>query len=266
MKKLTEKKEMKSGSPIVPFAKAGGVHELVELKLAPTTNVRPDNLNYHANAGKYDDEITRSIPKHRELHEQISKIVAQRYKAKKIKMLELGLGTGITSGVVLAAAGAGSTLRGIDFSTEMLAEARRKLAKYGELVELIYGDYAELPLGAGYDLAVTVLGIHHQTDDGKKLMFKRTAESLKTGGMFILGDLMTHRDGHKAALNDALHYAFLVQNATDAKMLEEWAYHHKFLNQLAPVEDQIQWLLEAGFSKAELVFSEFNTALVVAVK
>ena len=64
-----------------------------------TTNVRADELNYDKYASEiYDDDIRRSIPGHDELHKAIEKVVrefSQKHEVKKI--LELGIGTGLTS-------------------------------------------------------------------------------------------------------------------------------------------------------------------------
>ncbi len=87
--------------------------------------------------------------------------------------------------------------------------------------------------------------------------------SLSEEGVFIFGDLVTYRNPESAALNEARHYHHLVENAQDENSLKEWAYHHKYLNKLAPIEDQVEWLEEVGFRKVEVLFTKFNTALIV---
>ena len=76
---------------------------------------------------------------------------------------------------------------------------------------------------------------------------------------------MTYKNPKKAALNQALHFHHLVEKSTDKKTLEEWAHHHYNLNDLAPVEDQIEWLKNIGF-KVYLKMLSFNTALIIAKK
>lgn len=53
----------------------------------------------------------------------------------------------------------------------------------------------------------------------------------------------------------------LVEHATDEKTLTEWAHHHMFLNDLAPIEHQIEWLSKVGF-KVQKDFLKMNTALL----
>jgi len=132
---------------------------------------------------------------------------------------------------------------------------------------IIHADYATFPFPTGVDLVLSVIGIHHQrTDEAKKQLFRKVYDCLRDHGMFLFGDLMTFRDQHKAAMNEALHYHHMVVNARDKASLREWAYHHKFQNALAPMEDQMDWLREVGFKSVDVAYQKFNTALLVARK
>ena len=230
-----------------------------------TTNVRADELNYDKYASEiYDDDIKRSIPGHDELHKTIEKVVrefSQKHEVKKI--LELGIGTGITSEKMLKLIPTAS-LTAVDFSEQMMGGAKKRLSKYN--VKYVLGDYSELKLDSDFDMVLSVIGIHHQNDEGKKKLFRKISNSLKSGGIFIFGDLVTYRDEKKAAVNDARHYHYLVENARDDQALEEWAHHHKFLNLLAPIEDQIEWLKKVGFSTVEVKYEHLNTVLIIAIK
>ena len=64
------------------------------------TNVKPDELNYnHYETQKYDDDIVCSIPGHEELHKHIEQLIESLPKQPKI--LELGIGTGLTAEINL---------------------------------------------------------------------------------------------------------------------------------------------------------------------
>ena len=88
---------------------------------------------------------------------------------------------------------------------------------------------------------------------------------LKPNGIFIFGDLITYKNRQKTALNTVLHYRYLVEHATDKKTLAEWAYHHLFLTDLAPIEDQIVWLKKSGF-KVKTLLLQIDTALLACKK
>ncbi len=212
---------------------------------------------------KYDRDIVHSIPFHEELHRHIQKYVKKHFKKDgAYSVIDLGAGTGITSKIVREVL-PGATFDLVDFSKQMLAGAKKKLGTKG--VNYLLRDYADLSLKKKYDVAIAVIGVHHQTHEGKKKLFKKIYQLLKPGGVFFFGDLVTHRDKVKAAYAQARHFHHLVEKATDQKTLAEWAHHHLFLNNLAPIEDQIAWLREVGF-RVKPVLSKWNTALLICEK
>lgn len=230
------------------------------------TNVKPEELNYdHYEAKKYDDNIVRSIPGHKELHKHIDEIVDRDYASRrKIKVLELGIGTGLTAERILIKI-SDADYTAVDFSEQMLIGAKRRLSQYN--IRFVNSDYSEMDFPINNDLVVSVVGIHHQeTDEDKKFLFQRVYNSLNKRGAFIFGDLVTYRNPTEAALNEARHYHHLVENAENEESLREWAYHHKFLNELAPLEDQVEWLHEVGFREVKVLFQKFNTALIYSKK
>ncbi len=231
-----------------------------------TTNVKPEELNYdHYATEKYDDDIVRSIPGHEELHRHIDKIVEEDFRGRKaLRILELGVGTGLTAERILRKI-PNAQYTAIDFSEQMLAGSRRRLSQYD--VTFVNGDYSQIELPEDNDFVVSVVGIHHQeTDDDKKRLFQRIYDSLNDTGSFIFGDLVTYRNPEEAALNEARHFHHLVENAQEEDSLKEWAHHHKSLNKLAPLEDQVEWLREVGFREVKVVYQKFNTALIYATK
>ncbi len=233
------------------------------------TNVQPGDLNYdHYEMQKYDNDIVRSIPGHTELHLALGYIIKRDFGKSNGSILELGIGTGLTAEIILQNCYAQKYI-GIDFSEQMLQGAKQRLQDKGgdNSIEYIAADYAQINLPQNNDLIVSVIGIHHQeTDAEKEELFAKIYNALQPNGAFLFGDLVTFRNKEEAALNEALHFHHLVENAIDDKSLKEWAYHHKFLNKLAALEDQIDWLKEVGFKKVELIYREFNTALIYARK
>ena len=228
------------------------------------TIIRPTELNYDRySMTKYDRDIVNSIPFHVELHRRIARYVLSHFKQNEhYNVLDLGAGTGLTSQLIQKLLPA-PHFDIVDFSKQMLAGAQRKLGKYN--VSCICADYAKRKFTKKYDIIISVIGLHHQSHAGKRKMFKKIYSLLKPGGIFIFGDLVTFRDHHVAAYSIAKHFHHLVENATDKKTLIEWAHHHVFLNNLAPLEDQLEWLKECGF-KVVYKCNRYNTALVILKK
>ena len=229
-----------------------------------TTNIQSSELNYdHYSADKYDRDIINAIPHHKELHEEMVKYVKNNFnRNKKYAVLDLGVVTGITSEIIKNALPR-LELDVVDFSKKMLAGAKKKLG--AKNVNYLFGDYSKMRFSRKYDMIVSVIGVHHQNNVGKRLLFKKIFSSLKPGGVFIFGDLVTYKDEKVAALNQAIHLCHLVKNASDDRTLKDWAHHHLFLNELAPIEDQSVWLKESGFRVMKALL-KINTALLICKK
>ncbi|HLC63309.1 MAG TPA: class I SAM-dependent methyltransferase [Candidatus Nanoarchaeia archaeon] len=229
-----------------------------------STNVKPEDLNYdHYESKRYNDEIISSIPGHEEIHQHIDRVIEREYILRgRIKILELGVGTGLTAERILRKI-PNINYTAIDFSDKMLEGARKLLSQYH--IRFVKGDYGQIILPQNNDLIVSVIGMHHQeTNEDKKILFQKVYNSLNKNGAFIFGDLMTYRNPMEAALNEAKHFHYLVENAKNKESLMEWAHHHKYLNKLASIEDQIEWLREVGFSDVAILYQRFNTALIYA--
>lgn len=233
-------------------------------RITSTTSVRARTLNYdHYTKSQYDRDIVRVIPGHRRLHHIFAEQIRNKFvRSKPCRVLDLGTGTGLTAALVRTLLPF-AQLDLVDFSRSMLAGAKKRLgAKNTSYLRVDYSTYHFRP---GYNLVVTAIGFHHQTDAGKRQMFKKIFNLLNPGGSFLLGDLMTYRQPKRAAYEQARHFYHLVDNATNRAALEDWAHHHLFLNQLTPVEDQMKWLRQAGF-RVQLKMQEMNTMVIIAGK
>jgi len=224
-----------------------------------TTNVHPDDLNYdHYEDSKYEQEIVRVIPGHRQLHHHMLKVLQNTFgSSEALRVLDLGAGTGLSSQAILSIF-PNSHITVVDFSANMMKSAKKKL---GMSHSYILGDYAVLDFPKlTFDVVLSVIGLHHQTDIGKRKVIKKIHQSLRPGGLIILGDLVTFRNQHTAAVAKAKHYSHMVQHSSSPEKLEEWAYHHEFLNDLANLEDMQEWLHEIGFTVTTL-FVQYQTVL-----
>ncbi len=230
-----------------------------------TTNVESGDLNYDSYADeKYDKDIIGVIPHYHELHSKIAEFVTKNFSPNQTySILDLGAGTGNTSRLLKDLLPQ-AKFDVVDFSKSMLDGARKKLGDSD--VKYILADYAETNFDENkYDLIISVIGLHHQNTAGKKKVLEKIYQSLKPGGWFILGDLVTHKDENIAALNQAKHFHHLVENTSDDITLTEWSYHHLYLNDLAPKEELIKWIDDLGFETKTLL-QKINTLLLVAQK
>jgi tRNA (cmo5U34)-methyltransferase len=98
-------------------------------------------------------------------------------------VLDLGAGTGALSAAVLGSLpGAHVTL--LDVDTDMLDEARRRLAPFAERVRFREGSFLD-PLPEA-DAMVASLALHHVHDlDAKADLYRSINEALVPGGVFL---------------------------------------------------------------------------------
>ncbi|MFA5945826.1 MAG: class I SAM-dependent methyltransferase [Patescibacteria group bacterium] len=226
--------------------------------------VQATDLNYHYySQSKYDRNIISAIPFHKEIHTALLKELKKRFCSDEpLRILELGVGTGLTSALVRSAFPS-ARFEVVDFSSTMLDHAKKRLGQKN--VSYVLGDFGKLHFHGQYDVILSVIGIHHQSHAGKQRLFKKIAGLLKPRGVFLFGDLMTSTDPHETAERDARHFHHLVEHSDSRSTLRDWAYHHMFLNNLAPIENQEQWLIDTG-CKVKRLFYKWNTALLLVTK
>lgn len=219
-------------------------------------------LNYDAyKTAKYDREIVKVVPGYAKLHHLLARILLNQLPQIR-RVLDLGCGTGITSALIRYLY-PHAHLTVVDFSAQMLAGARTRLGAANTTYML--GDYSTTLLPSDQDLIVSCVGMHHLTDNGNKEMFARVFQTLQPGGMFALGDLMTWESKPRRTFAAVMHYRHMVRSfGKDLEGLLEWTHHHRFKNNLRPVEEQVTWLCEVGFVDVVVQFVRFNTTLITA--
>ena len=184
---------------------------------------------FHFDPDTYLEEMRADVPVFDELQEETAK-ATDGVEARRI--LELGVGTGMTSKHVLARH-PGAQLVGIDESESMLAAA--------DLDADLRVSRLEDPLPQGpFDLVVSCLAVHHLDADGKRDLFRRVAAALHPGGRFVLADVVVPENPDETVTPTTPGY-----DRPDS------------------LADQLDWLAETGFA-AETTWSWKDLAVVRA--
>jgi tRNA (cmo5U34)-methyltransferase len=172
----------------------------------------------HFDPESYMEMILSEIPAYFDLQEATVEATAG---VALSRILELGVGTGETS-ALLVAVHPEAHLTGIDESESMLDHARGRLPG----ADLRVGRLED-PLPAGtYDLVVSALTVHHLDDEAKADLFARVAAQLRPGGRFVLADVVIPVDPDDMVTP-----------------VDDDGY-----DKPSPVADQIRWLTSAGLS------------------
>ena len=171
------------------------------------------------------------------------------------RVLDIGTGTGANLPLLVPRVGAQGEVVGIDYSKDMLARARARVAAAGWTnVTLVQGDAAELPGVEGPFDAVTsawCLGIVADLDRA----LERAVSVLRCGGTFSIMDFHRSHPDH-----GLLHWLFLVyapllrasgidsaEDLEDGRLAARWERGRIWLTDNLEITHTAEYLLGTGF-------------------
>lgn len=199
-------------------------------------------------------------------------------------VLDLGCGDGILGHAIMDALAANEPrLVLADFSDHMLEQAQKRLAgrDHVHYACVDYGDPGWVgevtgsPYPTRYDVIVSGLSIHHQTDERKQSIYAEIYDLLNPGGIFLNLEHVASATAWGSTLFDEAMvdsiYAYFVSKHGETRTREEIGreYYYrpdKVANILAPVELQCNWLRELGFERVDCYIKIFELALFGGVK
>lgn len=220
-------------------------------------------------------EARRGIP-FADVHFDIARQVIRAHQLDVRSVLDLGAGDGVATTALLDHFPIERAVL-VDFSEPMLQEARRAFAGASVAVKIVEGDLiddrwrdAVMALGP-FDLTISRFAIHHLPDLRKRTLYREVLGLLRAGGVFINIE-------HVQSLSPVYEREFYrsiaegiarVEGGTRSVSEIEATYTHpdeRAANILAPVEDQLVWLSDAGFVDVDCVFKAFELAVLVGRK
>ena len=162
-------------------------------------------------------------------------------------VLDLGCGDGRLAALVLEACPSVERVLAVDASPPMLAAAHERFAS-DDRVEVAQLDLntSIQPLGY-FDLVVSGFAIHHLNDARKQSLLREIATQLNPHGLFANLEVV-------ASPTRELHEAFrraIGRAADDPEDL------------LAPVDDQLRWMRDAGLTQVDCLWKWRGFALLV---
>jgi tRNA (cmo5U34)-methyltransferase len=188
-----------------------------------------DQFHFHPEA--YLELVRSEVPAYDRLQDVVAQ-VTRGLGARSI--LDLGVGTGVTSQRVLAEHPS-ARLVGVDESSAMLDHARRALPTAD-----LRAARLEDPLPQGpFDLVVSALAVHHLDGPGKADLFRRVASVVVPGGRVVVGDVVVPDDPADAV------------TPIDGKY-----------DKPSSAAEQLLWLCEAGF-RAHIAWVEADLAVLM---
>jgi tRNA (cmo5U34)-methyltransferase len=168
------------------------------------------------------------------------------------RVLDLGCGDGQVVGRVVAANPEVEAVA-CDFSPEMLGRARERFDGVATVMVVEHDLDDPLPSAWGsFDAVVSAFAIHHVIDERKRALYREVFELLEAGGVFCNLE-------HVASPTPELHEAFL-------RSIGQTLAEDDPSNKLAPVDAQLSWFREVGFSQVDCFYKWREIALLAGVK
>ena len=214
------------------------------------------------NASEYDISRRRLIPCYDLFYATAADLAARSINVSKPAILDLGAGTGLLSEFVMQKVET-AELYLLDESSDMLAKAQQRLAKYKPKV-FIQPMTEPLPAGT-FHAVVSSLAIHHLTNDDKRDLFKRIHQSLAPGGVFINAEQILGVTEWQQKLYEDMHLDGARALGSDEDEIRG-ALERMSYDRCATLPDQISWLKEIGFQNADSFFHSFRFAVYAGWK
>ncbi len=219
--------------------------------------------HFSKTVGDYDTVADKVVFKNEELHaELVATLPFQR--AERLQILDLGCGTGHGVEMILKAY-PHALVTGIDFSSRMIHQARKRLVHHARRVELIEADFTKLPLERTYDAVVSAVAIHNVSDTEKEKLFRRIAAALRKGGVFINGDFYRPETKQMREQLSGVYENFLKKNLSGAERAT-WLHHVRMDDKPMALSKQFSTLRKVGFAETRLIWLHNNEAVYAARK
>jgi tRNA (cmo5U34)-methyltransferase len=209
-----------------------------------------------------------------DVQEEVVRRLFDLHRHELTRFLDIGAGNGAISELLLdAASGREAVL--VDFSEPMLARAESRLAGRGRW-QLVRGDLSApswreaLPAGR-FSGAVSSLAIHHLPAERKRALYAEVFEILEPRAMFVNMDY-TEISGPLSGLWDERildNQVRIEHTHGGARSREEIAREiasDDDDDRPDTVDEQLQWLREAGFAEVEIHFKWAEAAIFGGVK
>ena len=214
---------------------------------------------FDATASTYDRDRLRLIPGCDAFYRWAIDLIPARAKT----IVDLGAGSGLLTDLIRDRFPQ-AQIHLFDFSVPMLELARQRLGDDPKLT-FICADYVAEPLPQQVCSVVSSLSIHHLDDAGKRDAFRKVHGSLKPNGVFINADQVAGPTLELEARYKALWLEQVRAAGATEQQIADSLYRQQE-DRCVPVEVQLGWMRDAGFSDADCWYKDNRFAVFAGTR
>jgi tRNA (cmo5U34)-methyltransferase len=221
----------------------------------------------HDTAVVFDDMLNRSVPFYSEMQRMIGEIAAD-YTVSGTRVYDLGCATCNAFFELDRALPKDVKFVGVDFSAEMLDEARQKMAEqeFKRDHELICADLNEEVDIKDASVVIMNLTLQFIRPVRRHLVISNIARGLVPGGCLLLVEKVLSKDSKINRSFIKYYYDFKQRNGYS--QMEIAQKREALENVLIPyrLEENYELFLSSGFSFCDVFFKWYNFCGIIAVK
>ncbi len=222
------------------------------------------NEAFNRTTDYYDGWICKAVPGYDEMR-QIARELLPTSPLSPLEVLDLGAGTGLFSSLVLGVyPTAHFTLW--DVADKMLDVAKARFQELPAQFRYIVGDYRSLHEQETYHLVISSLSIHHLSDPEKQDLFRRIFQALHPGGIFLNMDQIKGPTPELQELYCRKWEEITRLNGATDEEVQGGLERRSLYDREATLENQLQWLRDAGFQTVDCVYKKWLMGLFYARK
>ncbi|MGR9085618.1 MAG: class I SAM-dependent methyltransferase [Gammaproteobacteria bacterium] len=198
------------------------------------------------------------------------------YPCTRLKLLEIGSGTGLTTVRLLACCDA-MDIVSLDNAPAMLSQARQHLAREIEegrlqLLEMDALSYLQGMPDGSFDTIASAYTLHNFQNGYRRQVLEEILRVLRPGGLFVNGDRYADDDMGEHLKNtqeEVRHYFRVLLDEGRPDLLEQWIVHlfsDESGHHIMRLKPSLDAMAAIGFLDIGLHFREGTNALISAMK
>jgi tRNA (cmo5U34)-methyltransferase len=214
-------------------------------------------------AEDYDRTRRRLVPGFDDFYRAAIDLI-QFPRDSSLKVLDLGAGTGLMAAFI-AYSFPNARITMVDISNEMLERARARFELAGPRFRFEVSDYGVDRIQEKYDAIVSALSIHHLSDEQKRSLFKRIHGALNDDGVFVNAEQFRCATPERHKFHHERWLTRVRELGVDDRDLAAALERMKF-DRAATLEDQLEWMREAGFRDIDCAYKNLIFAVYCGLK